>query len=89
MSTEATMRYAIIAIVITLLVSIANADQNGARPAGAPNPPPATIPNNTTITPGPVGGTQWPGTNPNTGPTNPSQAPSPSAPGVIVVIPTR
>jgi hypothetical protein len=85
------MRYMIIclACVGSLMGHVAIADQAGAQPPGAPNPPPSPIPSSTTIIPGMVGGTQQPGVNPNTGPTNPSQAPSPSAPGIILTIPTK
>lgn len=82
-----TARAIVLALAATLVGSVCLADEQGARPSGAPNPPPASIPQSTTITPGQVGGSQQPSTNTNTGPTNPSQAPSPSGTGVIVTVP--
>jgi hypothetical protein len=83
------MRCVVMGIFLAMTAFGAAADERGAQPAGAPSPPPTSVPTGTTFMPGMVGGTQQPGVNPNTGPTNPSDAPSPSAPGVVLTIPIK
>lgn len=77
----------VFAFLATIVPGTAGADEGTASGplSGAPNPPPAEIPQQTTIRPGNVGGTPQP--NVLSTPENPSQAPTPSAPGVVITIP--